>query len=131
MNILAVLIGGGIGSAARYMLSTFASQSAPGQFPLGTLIVNISGCFFIGLLFELFQNFVITPELRLFIFTGFFGGFTTFSSFGLETVRLFQNGEYRIAFTNILFNNIIGLALVLGGVITARWILMLIRRGSL
>ncbi len=85
MNILAVLIGGGIGSLSRYLISIFAAQNISGRFPIGTLIVNLAGCYFIGLLFELFENIILSPNLRLFIFTGFFGGFTTFSSFSLES----------------------------------------------
>ncbi|MBS1597647.1 MAG: fluoride efflux transporter CrcB [Bacteroidetes bacterium] len=93
-NILLVGLGGGLGSIARYLCQKMLAWYAH-SFPTGTFLVNILGCFLIGLFYALAekQNF-LNPEWRLLLMTGFCGGYTTFSTFALENIMLYRNGEF-------------------------------------
>ncbi len=114
MNILLVGIGGALGSISRYLLGTWIQTlSRSLDFPFGTLTVNLIGCFVIGFLSQLAEaRGAFTPESRAFVFIGILGGFTTFSSFGNDTINLFREGESFNALLNIGANVIIGLTLV-------------------
>ncbi len=93
MNWLAVAIGGALGSMTRYGVALLLPTVA-GKFPWPTFIVNFLGSFLIGVVFVLIvQKQMLSPELRLWVMTGFLGGFTTFSSFSLETLQLWQQGQ--------------------------------------
>lgn len=99
MNVLLVGIGGAMGAIARYLLGGWVfHHTAQSKFPFGTFAVNVAGCLLAGILFGLAekQDF-FTPLIRLFLFTGFLGGFTTFSAFGIETVFLIESHEVMIA----------------------------------
>lgn len=100
-DILLVGFGGFVGSIARYRLGAFIlhrSESWP--FPLSTLCINLLGCFVIGALAGLAEKYsFLTNDLRLLLFTGFLGGFTTFSAFGLEGMNLIRRGDWAIAFS--------------------------------
>lgn len=124
MNILFVALGGALGSVSRYLLGTWIqSLSKSIDFPFGTLTVNLIGCLVIGLLSQLAEaRGVFTPEARAFVFIGILGGFTTFSSFGNDTINLFRDGESFNAFMNVGANVILGLALVWLGRTVAYWI---------
>jgi CrcB protein len=101
-NILLVGIGGGVGSIARFLCQKYIYQWYPHPFPFGTLLVNISGCFLIGLFYALAEKGnLLTPEWRILLTTGFCGGFTTFSTFAYENVNLLRNGDvtYFILYT--------------------------------
>ncbi len=88
---------------------------------MGTLVVNLVGCFLVGLLFYLLQErFLVNQTVRTVILIGFLGGFTAFSSFGLQTFTLLQDGEFGLAALNILGANLIGLVLVWAGYTLAR-----------
>ncbi len=105
-NILLVGAGGFFGSIARYLLSGWVHNAIPyTRFPYGTLTVNVFGCLLIGFLGGLAEmRNVFGPETRLFLFIGFLGGFTTFSTFGHETMALLRDGDGLRAFANILFS---------------------------
>src|SRR5512143_373725 len=113
-SIFFVALGGAVGSVFRYLLSTWtqtASQSI--DFPYGTLTVNLIGCFVIGFLAQLAETRgVFTSESRVFMFVGVLGGFTTFSSFGNETINLLRDSETLNALANVGANVIFGLILV-------------------
>ena len=110
-NILLVGFGGFIGSILRYLASGYVQQASKSVgFPYGTLVVNVIGCFVIGFLAQLADTRgVFTTESRLFIFIGILGGFTTFSSFGNETLNLARDSQMMSALANIGANVIIGL----------------------
>lgn len=124
MSILFVALGGALGSGSRYMLGTWVqSVSKSIDFPFGTLTVNLIGCFVIGFLSQLAESRgVFTPEARAFIFIGILGGFTTFSSFGNDTINLLRDGETFNALANVGANVILGLALVWLGRTVSFWI---------
>jgi len=113
-NILLVGIGGFIGSALRYLVSGWVQQISKSlDFPYGTLTVNLIGCFVIGFLGELAEaRGTLNSETRLLVFIGLLGGFTTFSSFGNDTLNLARSGQMFNALTNIVVNVMIGLFLV-------------------
>jgi fluoride exporter len=113
-NFLLVGLGGAIGSIARYLLSGWAQTLAKSiDFPYGTLAVNLLGCFIIGFLSQLAEaRGAFTPETRLFVFIGVLGGFTTFSTFGNETVNLARDGLGALALVNIGASVMLGLSAV-------------------
>ena len=119
--ILLVALGGAVGSVARYLMAS-SIQSATGyQFPLGTVLVNILGCFLIGILYVLL---VARPdprhELRALPILGVMGGFTTFSSFSLETVTMAMNGNYGGATLNVVVSVAACLVGTVAGIALAR-----------
>lgn len=121
LNILLVGIGGALGSIARYLTSGWVQAVTKSiDFPFGTLAVNLLGCFVIGFLAQLAEaRGAFTSESRVFIFIGVLGGFTTFSSFGNETLNLARAGEIWNAFANLGANVVIGLVAVWLGRISA------------
>lgn len=101
-SYMLVFLGGGIGAAARYWLSGLIHERLGSGFPYGTLVVNIVGCFIIGLVMGSMQErFLSHPSLRLFLTIGILGGFTTFSSFSYETIAMLKDGEIAFASLNI------------------------------
>src|SRR5450759_2903732 len=87
--VLLVFVGGGVGSVARYLLATTVQRNAPEGFPFGTFLVNLIGCFAIGVVGALgLERAALSPEARTFLMVGILGGFTTFSSFAWETLGL-------------------------------------------
>jgi CrcB protein len=113
---LLVMVGGSLGAASRYGVSLVAARFWGSHFAWGTLAVNLVGCFLIGLLFALSDRArFLTPDLRLFLITGYLGALTTFSTFALETVNAGRLGLTVQPLANILANNVGGLALVVLG----------------
>jgi fluoride exporter len=125
MNFLFVFIGGGLGAVSRFALSRLVHAQVNTSFPLGTLIINLTGCFLIGFLAAFFDKWLVPPNLRLFILVGFLGGYTTFSSFGLESFNLLKEMEIKYFLLNVLGSNILGIVLVAAGFLVA----MLITNG--
>lgn len=123
-SVMYVALGGALGSVLRYLLSIWTqSASRSIDFPYGTLAVNLIGCFVIGVLSQLAESRgAFTPEARAFIFIGLLGGFTTFSSFGNETMNLLRDGQTANALANVGANVILGLMLVWLGRTVAFWI---------
>lgn len=120
-KIFLLAIGGSLGTLARYGLSSFVQQAHGGPFPLGTLLVNVIGCFIIGFLMETFQaRRWGSQEVRGFMTVGFVGAFTTFSTFSYETNSLFRGGQWRMGTANMAASIILGLAAIELGAAAAR-----------
>lgn len=106
-----IFVAGGCGCVLRYGLAGWVQRFGNGSFPTGTLAVNVLGCVAIGFLAALFTGPVlIREEYRLAILVGLLGGFTTFSTFGHETINLTDNGQFGLAALNLLLSNGLGLA---------------------
>jgi fluoride exporter len=114
-------LAGMLGTLARYLLSGWLDRKAGGTFPAGTLAVNLAGCFIAGFLFHWTEErFLVDPVLRAALLIGFLGGFTTFSSFGLQTFTLLRDGEYWFAVLNFAVTNLAGLFLVWAGYVFSK-----------
>ena len=112
---------GFFGAIARYGIEGLVSRRTGGQFPWGTLVVNVSGCFVLGLLFTLFtERFLPHPNLRAALTVGFLGAYTTFSTFSLETVRLLEDGAVWLAGANAAASLALGIAFVSLGIFLGR-----------
>jgi CrcB protein len=112
--ILAIGVGSFIGGVFRYLLSILIQSKTATGFPLGTLTVNMIGCFFIGIVFGFFDKGTMSHEWKLFLATGVIGGFTTFSAFSMETFALFREGHTGYAFLYIVASVLLGLLATYG-----------------
>lgn len=127
MKIFLVFLGGGLGSLCRYFFSLLLNQNINNILPYGTLFVNVAGSFLIGLMFQFFQNNIVPLEIKIFFTIGFFGGFTTFSSFTLESINFLQYGNYKLFFFNIALNNLFSLFFSVIGIYFGKFIIKLIK----
>ena len=122
-RVLLIGIAGLLGTLGRYALSGVIARRFGETFPTGTLVVNVVGCFLAGFLFYLMQErFLVSDIARATIMIGFLGGFTTFSSFGVQTFTLLKDGEVGLATINVLASNGLGLLTVWAGYSVARLI---------
>jgi fluoride exporter len=122
-NILCVGLGGFIGASLRYIISINSTKLFGAQFPYGTLIVNVIGGLFIGLIMELcITTNAISPSLKLFLVTGIIGGLTTFSTFSYETVTLFIEDNYVAG----MLNTVLNLFLSIAGVVIGKSLIQII-----
>ncbi|HXT75206.1 MAG TPA: CrcB family protein [Candidatus Eisenbacteria bacterium] len=117
MRLLLIAVFGAIGTLARYGLQGVVQLRAAGTFPFGTLLINLTGCFLLALTYQLTVNrMVISPDLRLAIGVGFFGGYTTFSSFGWETAKMLEEGAWLPATVYVGASVVFGLLLSIAGI---------------
>jgi CrcB protein len=120
-KLILIGVAGLIGTLGRYALSGAIARRFGETFPVGTLIVNIVGCFVAGLLFYLMkERFHVSPATFTVVMIGLLGGFTTFSSFGLQTFTLLRDGQFGFAAVNIITSNLLGLLMVWAGYTLAR-----------
>jgi CrcB protein len=118
---LVVMLGGGIGSLARYVIGASVSARFASRLPMGTMVINITGSFLIGvLMIFLTERFQLHPNWRLLLVVGFLGGYTTFSSFEFETYQAIRGGSYWIGLMNVLASVILGFVGVWLGAALAR-----------
>jgi CrcB protein len=127
LRLFLVAAGGAIGTVFRYSLSGLDYKFSNGVFPFSTLFVNLTGSFIIGFLWGLFEGLTVSPDIRMFIFIGILGGFTTFSTFSLENFNLLRDGEIKIALWNIFITNIGGIALVFIGFILSKYLISIFK----
>jgi len=123
VKLLWIAVGGAAGSVLRSALAGAAQQWSGLSFPIGTLLVNLIGCLAMGYLgYILVENWQLREELRLALLVGLLGGFTTFSTFGWDTLRMFQHGESWQALAYISVSNVGGIVGVwLGYRLALRW----------
>ncbi|HET7923105.1 MAG TPA: fluoride efflux transporter CrcB [Gammaproteobacteria bacterium] len=120
-NYLAVAVGGALGCCARYGVTQLVQLAYPRQFPLATLIINLQGCFLMGwLFFASVEHLSMSPVLRTAILTGGLGGFTTFSTFSMETLLLLEDGETGYALLYLGLSVVLGLGMAMLGAYVAR-----------
>lgn len=112
IKVICLITGGALGSLLRFIVSTRVQHLMLHSFPWGILCVNVLGSFLIGFCWSLAETFNFSATVRAFLFVGLFGGFTTFSSFSLDTMTLLKTEEFKLAIINILANNILGLIAV-------------------
>ncbi len=116
--VVAIALGSAAGGVLRYLAREYLPQVIPLSFPLATLVVNVVGCFIAGILLVYWQSCQVAPVLKAALMVGFLGGLTTFSTFSLETLLLFQEHQYIKAITNVALN----VALSLFAVFLGAWI---------
>jgi CrcB protein len=121
LKIVLVGIGGSIGAIARYLVSTWAAERFGANFPYGTLIVNVVGCFIIGAFMTVTtERLIVNPHWRLLVTVGFVGGLTTFSSFSYETFKLLADAGIALAMYNIGANMVVGFLATWLGIVVVR-----------
>lgn len=123
LKLLMIAVGGGVGALLRYALAGWGQGLAGDSFPAGTLLVNAVGCLAIGVLGAAFAGpHMVREEYRVALLVGVLGAFTTFSTFGWETMMLANDGQFRLAALNVILSNGIGLTAVwLGYRLATRW----------
>lgn len=123
MDIVLVALGGACGAVGRYLVGNMVSKTFGSSLPYGTFIINVIGCFFMGLLMTVIVEKQILPaSTRLLLCVGLLGGFTTFSSFGYEAVTLLSNGRLCAALGYVGGSVVLGLLAAACGMFTARCI---------
>ncbi|HXB94565.1 MAG TPA: fluoride efflux transporter CrcB [Puia sp.] len=119
--LLLIGSGGAIGSICRYLITVYVSKHMTIAFPMGTFLVNLSGCFLIGLLWGIASRYAwLDLEWRMFLITGVCGGYTTFSSFSWESINLVRQGDYAYFFAYVLGSVVLGLLATVGGMALVR-----------
>ncbi len=110
-----LMIGGAIGTLLRFVIYQLADRHLNQSYPWGTLIVNLLGSFLIGVLWSYFDKSNISPAMRVFLFIGILGSFTTFSTFAFDSLSLAQEGAFRVMAMNIILTNVLGIGLCFVG----------------
>ena len=117
MKLFLIALLGAVGTLARYGLQGVVQIRMGSMFPYGTLLINLTGCFLLGLIGQLTLNrMLVSADVRLAIAVGFFGGYTTFSSFGWETAKMLEDGEWLRAATYVVASVFAGLLLSVTGI---------------
>ncbi len=120
-RILLIGLAGLVGTLGRYALSGFVARRFGETFPVGTLVVNVTGCFLAGFAFYLMQErFLVNHTLRTVVLIGLLGGFTTFSSFSLQTFTLLRDGQIGLATVNVVISNVLCLLMIWAGYMLAK-----------
>ena len=115
-TLLLIGLGGGIGSVFRYLAGLYVNKYWPASFPWGTFVVNITGCFLIGLFMGLSERAQgLDPDWRFLFVVGFCGGFTTFSAFSMESLNLLQHHQAMVAFLYAAASMVVGLSATMVG----------------
>ena len=129
MILLYIAVGSAAGGVLRYLLGGVIQRATGGTFPVGTLLINISGSFLLGLIYRYSaDSAAISAEMRAMLTIGLCGGYTTFSSFSYESIRLIEDGQFSRALLYVLLSVVLCLAGTALGIVAGRELLV-IRRG--
>jgi fluoride exporter len=116
-----IALAGALGTLARYGLSGIVQRNLSAGFPWGTFVVNAAGCFLFGAIWALSaERFLINPEIRVIVLTGFMGAFTTFSTFMFESGQLMRDAEWMLVAANVGGQTVVGLIALFAGLAVAR-----------
>lgn len=116
LKLVLIFLAAGVGGILRYTIGGVVQSASGSTFPLGTLVVNVSGCLTIGFLAAAFEGpWLVREETRLTLLIGLLGGYTTFSTFGRETLALLNDGQYAAASANVILSNVLGLGAAWAG----------------
>ena len=127
MRFFYIGFGGAAGALLRYWISGLAHRLYYTGFPIGTLSVNAIGSLLIGFLWGIFESAIVSQNIRLLIFVGLIGSFTTFSTFSLECFHLMRDGEYGLFLMNVLSSFILCIVFVFAGYFAARYLMSIMR----
>lgn len=127
LNVLSIILGGGIGALSRYGISHLIAQNHNDVFPWGTFTVNIAGAFLIGFMYQFFDRFFVSPEIRNFFTVGLVGALSTFSIFTLDAVVLLRGGQFLTGVIYFFGSAFAGLLAVLLGLFIGDIVLKMIR----
>ncbi len=119
---LSIALGGAMGALLRHIISTIVQTQIGDPFPWGTLTVNVSGSLLIGILFQMFDQIAVSPNMKRLLITGGLGAFTTFSTYSLETFQLIQNRNFGLALINLGGSTLAGLIAVFLGISIVRFL---------
>ena len=128
LRLFYISVGGAVGALMRYWLSGVTQRIFNGGFPWGTLSVNLVGSLIIGFLWGMFESVVVSQNVKIMIFIGLLGSFTTFSTFSLESFHLIRDGEYNLFLMNTIASFLLGITLVFAGYFISQYLFALIRR---
>jgi CrcB protein len=128
LRILYIAIGGAVGAVMRYWLSGITQRVFNAGFPWGTLSVNLVGSLIIGFLWGVFEAVLVSQNMKIMIFIGLLGSFTTFATFSLESFHLIRDGEYNLFLMNVIANFLLGIALVFAGYFISQYLFAFVRR---
>lgn len=120
LRFFVIAVGGAIGTLLRYIIGGLDYRFSNGVFPISTFVVNVTGSLLIGFLWGAFDRFTVSSNVRLFVFMGILGGYTTFSTFSLETFNLMRDGEYKIAVMSVIFSVVLSVGAVFAGYIASK-----------
>ena len=121
MQLILVGLGGFAGAVMRWLVDGWVSERNPTAFPVGTLVINLTGSFLLGLLFAwVMERSILPPEVRGPVMIGFLGAYTTFSTFMLESWRLIEDGAWALALLNLGGSTVLGVVAVLAGLAVGR-----------
>lgn len=112
---IVIFVGAGLGGVARFALSQWVQVNAEAEFPYGTLLVNVTGSLLLALLYGVLESTAAAPEWRAFLGIGVLGGYTTFSTFSYETIRLMQDGDWRRAVLYVIGSVVLSLGAAIAG----------------
>lgn len=121
VQLVSIGCAGALGAVARYLLGYMITRRAGSTFPFGTLVINVSGSFFIGLVFALTARHVVSPTVQLILATGFLGGYTTFSTMSWEGVQLARGGRIWASVLYLGENVVLGILAVALGIAAGWW----------
>ncbi len=118
-----ISLGAVLGAASRYAISRWIARISSVTFPLGTLVINVSGSLLLGFfLIWTTERVLADPRWRLFVAIGFCGSYTTFSSYAFETIAYLEQGHWSLLVANVVASNVLSLAAVVAGAALARWL---------